>query len=84
MNSIRRMIFSEWNAMRALRLLMGVFIGLNAIMMHDALSGLLCGIFLFQALTNTGCCCTRSCSIPLLKNNIQVETETMLEETKND
>jgi len=81
MNNIRQMIFSDWNFMRIIRLVMGIFIGANAIMMHDSLSALISGIFLFQAFTNTGCC-AGSCSVRLPKNNKRVETETIFEEIK--
>ncbi|HLK29694.1 MAG TPA: hypothetical protein VKT28_14045 [Puia sp.] len=84
MSDIRQMIFSGWNFMRIIRLAMGVFMGANAIMMHDAFSGLLSVIFLFQALTNTGCCCAGSCGVALPKNNKAVETETIFEEIKKD
>ena len=84
MNSIKQMIFSEWNAMRIIRLGMGIFIGVNAMMMRDAISGLLSGIFLFQALTNTGCCGAGTCFVPLSKNSRKEPTETVFEEIKNN
>ncbi len=84
MNGIRQMIFSDWNFMRIVRLIIGIFIGANAMMTHDTLLGLISGIFLFQALTNTGCCCAGSCSLPVSKNNKQEQTEKRFEEIKKD
>jgi len=78
------MIFSGWNFMRIVRLIIGIFIGANAMITHDALSGLISGIFLFQAFTNTGCCCTSNCSLPLSKNNKQEQTETIFQAIKKD
>ena len=42
--------------MRWLRLSLGVFIGVQAFQTHDLLSGAIALFFLFQAVTNTGCC----------------------------
>jgi len=80
MNNIRQLIFSGWHIMRFVRLAMGLFIGVNAIIMHDGLSGLLSGIFLFQAFTNSGCCGASSCAIPMSRNKQQVTI--LLDENK--
>ncbi|MBS1935459.1 MAG: hypothetical protein JST96_15770 [Bacteroidetes bacterium] len=82
MSNIKKMVLYNWHLVRILRLVLGIFIGVNAIMIHDMLSGLLSGIFLFQAFTNTGCCCAGSCAIPPSKN--KQEKEPVFEEIKND
>jgi hypothetical protein len=80
MNNVKQMLFANWHLMRMLRLLLGIFIGVNALMMHDMLSGLLSGIFIFQAFTNTGCCCGGSCTVRLAKKKEEVKT--IFEENK--
>jgi len=64
MLNIRQMISSDWHLMRVIRLGAGLFIAYQA--WHDGsyLTGLLAGIFIFQAITNTGCCAGGSCTLP--------------------
>jgi len=83
MNAIKQMVFYNWHLMRIIRLAIGIFIGVNAIIMHEALSGIIATIFLFQALTNTGCC-AGSCAMPSRKTNNQNQSETLFEKIKND
>jgi hypothetical protein len=81
MNGIRQMIFSGWHFMRILRLVFGVFMAANAIMLHDTLAGMIASIFLFQAFTNTGCC-SASCAVPIAGNNSHRKSEAVFEEIK--
>ena len=53
--------------MRWVRLILGAFIAIQAMQTHDALAGMIAAFFLFQAITNTGCCGGNSCSIPEAK-----------------
>ena len=50
--------------MRAMRLGFGIFAGIQSYQMQDYFLGMLAGIFLLQAYTNTGCCGTQGCEIP--------------------
>ncbi len=63
-NTFLQTLTTNWHLMRWIRLIFGLFIGVQAILMHDALSGFLASIFLFQAVTNTGCCGSNGCSAP--------------------
>ncbi len=83
MNEIKQMIFNNWHLMRIVRLAIGIFIGINAIIMHEALPGIIAAIFLFQAITNTGCC-AGSCALPSRKANNQNQSNTLFEKIKND
>lgn len=47
--------------MRVLRLLIGLFIVGQAVVAHDAVLGLLGGVFSLMALLNTGCCGSGTC-----------------------
>ncbi len=64
MQTIKQMLFSGWSIMRLLRLILGTIIGIQAIEQHDSLSGLVAAFFLFQAITNTGCCGAQGCNVP--------------------
>jgi hypothetical protein len=69
--------------MRWIRLLFGVLIGAQALVVKDGWMGLLSVFFLFQAFSNTGCCGTTSCA-PSYKNNTKKQTtdEIIYEEIK--
>ena len=60
-------LFTGWHFMRWLRLGAGFFISIQAVQTHDALSGLIGAFFLFQAVTNTGCCGAQGCAVPATK-----------------
>jgi hypothetical protein len=55
-------LLTGWNFMRFLRLGVGIFIGVQALLYRDVLSGLIASVFLLQAATNTGCCGTSGCA----------------------
>ncbi len=61
---IKQTLLTGWNFMRWLRLGLGALMAVQAWQMHDTLSGLLAGFFIFQAVSNTGCCANNNCSIP--------------------
>ena len=74
-------LFTGWDFMRWFRLGMGIFIAIQAIQTHDSAIGFVAAFFLFQAITNTGCC--GSCAVPL-KEAKSVETEDVnFKEIKN-
>jgi hypothetical protein len=67
-------LLTGWNFMRFLRLGAGIFIGVQALLYRDVLSGLIASVFLLQAATNTGCCGTSGCATSTnykSKNTIQ-------------
>lgn len=81
---IRDTLFSGWNFMRWLRLFMGGLIAVEALQMHDYLSGSIGAFFILQALTNTGCCGTNGCSTPVQYTKKHSATEEVeFEEIKN-
>ncbi|MBS1946515.1 MAG: hypothetical protein JST47_02000 [Bacteroidetes bacterium] len=83
MNSIKQMIFSGWHLARIIRLAFGMIMSINAIATHDPLSGIIGALFLFQAVTNTGCCGT-SCAAPLRSQKEADEKEIVFEEVKSE
>jgi hypothetical protein len=82
METIRRTLFSNWNFMRWLRLAVGLFIGIQAILIHDTMLGFFGAFFLFQAITNTGCCGVGGCSVPATKRQKDEVEDVAFEEVK--
>jgi len=76
-------ILTGWNFMRWLRLGLGLFVAFQAVQLHDALAGLVAAFFLFQAVTNTGCCGVGGCSIPSSKSDDAGSREVDYEEIKS-
>jgi hypothetical protein len=64
MSNLKQMPGSNWHIMRVLRLAVGVWIGIEAISSMQLLPGLVSIFFLYQAITNTGCCGTQACNTP--------------------
>jgi hypothetical protein len=64
MQAITHTLFSNWHFMRWLRLGLGLFVAYQAFTLHDTFAGIIAGLFLFQAFTNTGCCGAGGCAVP--------------------
>ena len=75
-------LLTGWNFMRWLRLGFGVMIGIQAIQGNDTISGVISVFFLYQAVTNTGCCGSNGCAVPMSKKEEELEKETQYEEIK--
>ncbi len=63
MDTIQKTLTSDWNFMRFVRLVIGLAIVFNGFQAGNGMIGLLGGLFIFQALCNTGCCGARGCAI---------------------
>ena len=64
MNYLKQTLFTGWNFMRWVRLVLGGVFAYQAVIMHDSLYGLFAGLFLFQAFFNVGCCGSQGCASP--------------------
>jgi len=76
---IKHMLFTGWHFMRWFRLIAGIIIGYQAIQFHDPIPGLIAAFFIYQAITNKGCCGTNNCVVPYTKvkeENIEEVTYT--------
>jgi len=62
-------IFGNWNFMRLLRLGLGICIAVQAVETLSLFSGAVAVFFIFQAITNTGCCATNGCAVPMKKSS---------------
>lgn len=57
-------IFRDWNFIRIVRLVLGIMLIGQAFQIHNVAIGLFGGLFVFQSLTNTGCCGSAGCIVP--------------------
>ena len=79
---IKETLLTGWNFMRWLRLALGLFIGIDAIQMHQPISGFIAAFFIYQAVTNTGCCGVSNCATPTTKGYTDKIEEIKYEEIK--
>ncbi len=75
-------LFTGWHFMRWLRLVAGLFIIFQSLQVHDGVGGFIGAFFLFQAITNTGCCGTQGCAVPATKDTTASIDEVEYEELK--
>lgn len=61
-------ILVGWNLIRWLRLVIGAYFAVQAIATLEIFSGVIAAFFLYQAITNTGCCGASGCAVPNAKN----------------
>jgi hypothetical protein len=82
--NFKQTLVSNWHFMRWLRLGLGLFVGYQAIVAHDALAGLIAVFLLYQAVSNTGCGGVGGCAVPTTskKNNTVEDVE--FEEVKTE
>jgi hypothetical protein len=78
---IKQMLTTNWNFMRVLRLGFGLLFIVQAIQNRDIIIGFIAAIFLFQAVTNTGCCGINSCAT-LPKKTDSKNSDVIYEEIK--
>jgi len=81
---IIKRILLGWNLIRGLRLLIGAYFTVQAIETQEIFSGVIAAFFLYQAITNTGCCGANACAVPNLKNNADKPKEVELIEIESD
>ncbi len=62
MNTLKERLLTNWHIMRIIRLVMGVMMLTMSFQGGDWLLGSFSVFFLYQAVTDTGCCGTQSCS----------------------
>lgn len=75
-------LFQNWNFMRILRLGLGIYIAIQAVETLSILSGIVAVFFIFQAVTNIGCCGSNGCAITTRKIKSDKTEEVELEEIK--
>ena len=84
MLTIKQMILSDWHFMRLFRLGIGLFIGYQAWHDSSVMIGALAGIFIFQAVTNTGCCASGGCAVSTKPESNKQIHDVHFEEVKSE
>lgn len=82
MESIRHNFLTGWQFMRWFRLVFGILITIQAVYSQDLFSGIIGSFFLFQAVTNTGCCGAAGCSVNTMGSGSEKEKEVVFTEVK--
>lgn len=75
-------LLTDWNFMRILRLALGIYIAVQAVETLSLLSGFVAAFFIFQAVSNTGCCGSNGCAVPTKKSNSDTIEDVEYEEIK--
>lgn len=70
---MKQALLSNWNFMRLIRLVLGIFIIVQAVLVKEWTMGLLGVFFTALPVLNIGCCGASGCATPPKKN---VETNT--------
>jgi hypothetical protein len=76
---MKHAILYNWNFFRALRLILGIIIIVQAVMSREWIFGIAGLFFAGMALFNQGCCGTGACSIPI-KKDLTINKEITYEE----
>lgn len=77
MDAIKQQLFSGWNLLRWIRLIIGIALAIEAFSGGNAIFGFAAGILFLQVFTNTGCG-GGSCELPASKDkpkNLSRENE---------
>ena len=73
MSSIKQRLLTNWHFMRILRLGIGIMMAVMAIQSKDPMIGIFSVFFLYQSVTDTGCCGTQTCYMPGNEKNIKTK-----------
>lgn len=71
-DTIKFNLFNNWSVVRWIRFGISVVILVQAVMLRDVFLGFLGSFFMFQSLTNTGCCAGGVCA-PNIDQSKQTE-----------
>jgi hypothetical protein len=71
---MKELILRNWTFMRALRLVLGIIIVVEAVMAKDVVFGIVGLLFSGMALLNTGCCGTGACYTPPVRRRTDQQT----------
>ncbi|MBK9792076.1 MAG: hypothetical protein IPP60_02985 [Sphingobacteriales bacterium] len=73
METLKYNLVNNWNVIRLIRLALSIIIIVQAVQIHDVLFGLFGTFFLYQALSNTGCCGVNGCAPSVSKSSGDTE-----------
>lgn len=75
MSVIKQRLLTNWHLMRIMRLAIGVWMLVMAVQTRDWVVGMFSAFFLYQAVTDTGCCGSKGCYAPPVDNKSKPLTE---------
>jgi len=81
---LKQKLFSNWHTRRWIALIAGLFFAYQAFNNSEALTGVLSFLFLFQAVTNSGCFGSRGCAVPTSDTVETENSEVIYTEIKSD
>lgn len=87
MKALKFSLLNNWSMIRLIRLVLSIIIIVQAVQVHNVLFGLFGTFFLYQALSNTGCCGMSGCTPDTYHKTITEEvkeTEIEIVEIKNN
>jgi hypothetical protein len=61
---MKQLLLQNWHLMRWIRLIIGLGLIIQGFWMFDWIAGIIGGLFLVQAISNTGCCGSAGCALP--------------------
>ena len=64
MNTLKQQLFTNWHLVRIMRLGIGIMMLVMGVQSKDWAIGLFSAFFLYQAITDTGCCGSQACYTP--------------------
>jgi len=76
MNSLKQRLLTNWHAARITRAVLGLLVLIMGIQMHDWSAGLISLVFIYMAVTDTGCCGVQGCYTPAAKNKRPIQKNT--------
>ncbi len=65
---MKKVIFSNWNFMRFIRLGLGIAILVQSVIFKDWTMGFLGAVFTAMPIFNPGCCGVGGCAVPVKEN----------------
>lgn len=74
--TIKQKLFTNWHLVRIVRLAIGIWMLVIAIQTWDWIVGCFSTFFLYQAVTDTGCCGALGCYTPQTRNQRNTIDET--------
>jgi hypothetical protein len=77
---MKQAILSNWNFMRFLRLGLGIFIIVQAVIAKDWTMGILGTMFTLMPVFNIGCCGAGGCAVPPPKRTSETTKDITFEE----
>ena len=67
MSTLKQRLFTNWHLARLFRLGIGIMMLVVGIQNKDWMIGLVSAFFLYQAVTDTGCCGSQRCYTPKIR-----------------